>query len=71
MNIYSKPYISAGGYKCRMRYHFSINLLLKKQYYIDGYFGYKPFYYDGMFHQFCIYPIRIDWWKRPEIINTP
>jgi len=69
MTLHGKPYTSIGGYNCRMIYHFSINVLFKKQYYDDGKYGYRPMYYDGWLHSFCIYPIRIDWWKRPEIIK--
>lgn len=69
MNWYGKPYTSVGGYTCRYWYHFSINLLFKKKYYPDGYFGYKPFYYDGYYHSFALYPIRIDWHKLPQIVK--
>jgi len=68
MNFYSKSYISIGGYKCRMWYHFSINFIIDKTMY-DKFYGYNDWYYDGTFYHFNLYPIRIDWWKRPEIIK--
>jgi len=66
MNIYSKPYTSIGGYKCRMWYHFGITITFKRQCKLIGYFDN---YYDGSFHNFYIYPIWIHWHKRPEMCD--
>lgn len=67
MNLYSKPYISNGGYKCRMCYHFSLSRYVKNV--CDKKFGYWYIYYDGYFHNFSIYPIVLSWYKRPEMID--
>lgn len=69
MDFYSKPYKSIGGYTCKMWYHFSINILFNKEMH-EKKFGYHNFYYDGLFHFFSIYPIRIDWCKRGIIVDA-
>ena len=65
MDWYSKSYKSIGGFKCKYWYHFSVQLRLKKYDYMDKLYGYSPVQYDGWFHIFNIYPIRIHWHKRP------
>jgi len=62
MNFFSKTYTSIGGFSARTWYHFGICFSFEKSF---KWIGYYDNYYDGSFHNFYIYPMRISWHKRP------
>jgi len=66
MNFYGKPFISIGGFKSRMWYHFSISISFDREMH-DKLYGYHSWYYDGTFHYFSIYPVKFHWLKRPDM----
>lgn len=63
INIYSKPFISVGGFKTRVWHCYGIELYNWKH---RKRWGYWQFYFDGPFHHFGLGIFTIFWWHMPD-----